>query len=157
MRTRLQIEYLRLLDQAEVVGLIEYKNGQDLLESLKLDRFILVAMLIEIHFLIKDLVEINSKYIELRLDKDFIKKREAIELELVEQFFNILLDYEKKAKKRTYFCDLNHIIRSSVIIKDMIRYLKRLKQIAFDRNVFKKLLKRLTKLNDYLYEIIYRY
>lgn len=40
MRTRLQIEYLRLLDWTEVAGLIEYKDGQDLPDSLKSDRFV---------------------------------------------------------------------------------------------------------------------
>lgn len=50
----------------------------------------------------EDLAEINGKYIELRPEEDPAKKKEALELELVEQFSNISLAYEKKAGKRTY-------------------------------------------------------
>jgi hypothetical protein len=93
MRTRLQIEYLRLLDWTEVAGLIEYKDGQDLPDSLKSDRLVLVAVLTEIRSSMEDLAEINGEYVELRPDKDPAKQREAMELELVEQFSNISLAY----------------------------------------------------------------
>lgn len=43
--TCLQIEYLRLLDSSEVAGLVECENGQDLPDSLKADRLVLVAIL----------------------------------------------------------------------------------------------------------------
>ena len=155
MRTRLQIEYLRLLDWTDVAGLIEYKDGQDLPNSLKSDRFVLVAVLTEIRSSIEDLAEINGKYIELRPDEDPAKRREAMELELVEQFSNISLAYEKKAGKRTYPRGLNHIARSSAMAKDVVRHPKRLQWVAFDRDVFKKLLGRLTELNDYLHEMMH--
>ncbi|KAL2057789.1 hypothetical protein ABVK25_002173 [Lepraria finkii] len=155
MRTRLQIEYLRLLDWTEVAGLIEYKDGQDLPDSLKSDRFVLVAVLTEIRSSMEDLAEINGKYIELRPEEDPAKKKEALELELVEQFSNISLAYEKKAGKRTYPRGLNHIARSSAMAKDVVRHPKRLKWVAFDRDVFKKLLGRLTELNDYLHEMMH--
>ena len=155
MRTRLQIEYLRLLDWTEVAGLIEYKDGQDLPDSLKSDRLVLVAVLTEIRSSMEDLAEINGDYVELRPDKDPTKQREAMELELVEQFSNISLVYEKKSGKRTYPRGLNHIARSSAMAKDIVRHPKRLKWVAFDRDVFKKLLGRLTELNDYLHETMH--
>lgn len=39
--------------------------------------------------------------------------------------------------------------------KDVVRHPKRLKWVAFDRDVFKKLLGRLTELNDYLHEMMH--
>ena len=155
MRTRLQIEYLRLLDWTEVAGLIEYEDGQDLPDSLRTDRFVLIAILTEIRSSMEDLAEINGKYVELRPEEDGAKKKEAMELELVEQFSNISLAYEKKAGNRKYPRGLNHIARSSVMAKDVVRHPKRLQWVAFDKDVFKKFLVRLTELNDYLHEIMH--
>ena len=154
MRTRLQIEYRRFLDWTVVAGLIEYKDDQDLPDILKSNRLVLVAVLTEIRSSMEDLAEINGRYIELRFDKDDAKKRDEIEQELIEQFANISLANEKKAGKRFYPRGLNHIARSSAMAKDVIRHPKRLKWVAFDRDVFKKFLERLTELNDYLGEMM---
>lgn len=155
LRTRLQIEYLRLLDFSEVAGLIEYKNGQDLPDSLKADRLVLVAILTEIRALMEDFAAINGKYVELRPNDSLTSHADAEETELREEFSQISLVYEKKAAKRKYPRGVNHIARGSAVARDVIKNPKWLLWVAVDEDVFVDLLKRLTELNDYLHELMH--
>ena len=155
LRTRLQIEYSRLSDWTEAAGLIEYDGGQDLPEILKTDRLVLVAVLTEIRSSMEDLADINGKYIDLQPDEDLVKKKKATELKLVEEFSDIALSYEKRATERRFPQCLNHIVRGTAMAKDIIKHPKRLEWVAFDRDVFKQLLARLTELNDHLHEMIH--
>ena len=155
MRTRLQIEYSRLSDWTEAAGLIEYDGGQDLPDILKTDRLVLVAVLTEIRSSMEDLADINGKYIDLHPDEDFVKKKTAMELELVEEFSDIALSYEKRAAERKFPRCLNHIVRGTAMAKDIIKHPKRLEWVAFDRDVFKQILARLTELNDHLHEMMH--
>lgn len=155
LRTRLQIEYLRLLDFSEVAGLIEYNHGQDLPDSLKADRLVLVAILTEIRALMEDFAVLNGKYVELRPNDDTTTHGDAENIELVEEFSQISLVYEKKAAKRKYPRGVNHIARGSTVARDVIKNPKRLLWVAFDEEVFVDLLKRLTELNDYLHELMH--
>ncbi|KAI4130346.1 MAG: hypothetical protein LQ338_001781 [Usnochroma carphineum] len=156
MRTRLQIEYLRLTNWAEVAGLIEYKEGQDLPDSLKADRLVLIAILTEIRALMDDFANLNGKYSEqLRPNDSATAKKEAEELDLVEEFSSISLEYEKKAVERKYIRGTNHIVNHMRMAKDIAKNPKRLVWVAFDEQVFVKLLGRLTELNDYLQELLH--
>jgi hypothetical protein len=154
LRTRLQIEYLRLLDFSEVAGLIEYQDGQDLPDSLKADRLVLVAILTEVRALMEDFANINGKYIELRPDDNPTVNEDAEGTELVEEFSQISLVYEKKAAKRKYPRGMNHIARGSAVARDVVKNPRRLLWVAFDEDVFVDLLRRLTELNDYLHELM---
>ncbi|KAL8950720.1 MAG: hypothetical protein Q9222_003256 [Ikaeria aurantiellina] len=156
LRTRLQIEYLRLVNWSEVAGLIEYKDGQDLPDSLKTDRLVLVAILTEIRALMDDFANLNGKYKDhLRPDKGDDAKKEAAELDLVTEFSNISLEYEKKVVARKYLRGTNTIINHMRMAKDIAKNPKRLIWVAFDEQVFVKLLGRLTELNDYLQELLH--
>ncbi|KAL8838746.1 MAG: hypothetical protein Q9170_001995 [Blastenia crenularia] len=156
MRTRLQIEYLRLSNWGEVAGLIEYKEGQDLPDSLKADRLVLVAILTEIRALMDDFADINGRYKDhLRPDESHGAKKDAEDLDLVEEFSNISLEYEKRAVERKYIRGTNHIINHMRMAKDIVKNPKRLIWVAFDEQVFLKLLGRLTELNDYLQELLH--
>ncbi|KAL8716280.1 MAG: hypothetical protein Q9220_000185 [cf. Caloplaca sp. 1 TL-2023] len=156
LRTRLQIEYLRIVNWSEVAGLIEYKDGQDLPDSLKTDRLVLVAILTEIRTLMDDFANLNGKYKDyLRPDESDDAKNEAAELDLVTKFSNISLEYEKKAVAKKYPRGTNSIINHMRMAKDIAKNPKRLVWVAFDEQVFVKLLGRLTELNDYLQELLH--
>ncbi|KAL8724640.1 MAG: hypothetical protein Q9181_006737 [Wetmoreana brouardii] len=155
MRTRLQIEYLRLVNWSDVAGLIEHKNGQDLPESLKADRLVLVAILTEIRTILDDFSSLYGKYTDhLRPDKSDKAEKDAAELDLVEEFSNISLEYEKKAAEKKYIRGTNSIIDHMRMAKDVVKNPKRLVWVAFDEQVFVKLLARLTELNEYLQELL---
>lgn len=155
LRTRLQIEYSRLLDFSEVAGLIEYEDGQDLSAILKADRLVLVAILTEIRALMDDFANIHGKYEQLRPDDHSGTQNDIKEMELVEEFSQISLVYEKKAAKRKHPRGMNHIARSSALTRNVISNPKRLLWVACDEAVFIGLLGRLTELNDYLHELMH--
>ncbi|KAL8870695.1 MAG: hypothetical protein Q9174_003321 [Haloplaca sp. 1 TL-2023] len=155
LRTRLQIEYLRLVDWVQVAGLIEYKEGQDLPDSLKADRLVLVAILTEIRTLLDDFANLNGKYKDhLRPDESEKADKEAAELDFVEEFSTLSLEYEKKAVEKKYIRGTNSIINHMRMAKDIVKQPKRLVWVAFDEQVFVKMLGRLTELNDYLKELL---
>lgn len=155
MRTRLQIEYLRLVNWSEVAGLVEYKEGQDLPDSLKADKLVLVAILAEIRALMDDFANLNGKYKkQLKPDQSDRAEKEAEELDLVEEFSSISLEYEKKAVEKKYIRGTNHIVGHLRMAKDIVKNPKRLVWVAFDESVFVKMLGRLTELNDYLQELL---
>ncbi|KAL8812012.1 MAG: hypothetical protein Q9200_001344 [Gallowayella weberi] len=156
MRTRLQIEYLRLVNWSDVAGLIEYKEGHDLPDSLKVDRLVLIAILTEIRALMDDFANLNGKYNDhLRPDESKAAREDVAELDLVEEFSNISLEYEKKAVEKKYLRGTNHIVNHMRMAKDIAKNPRRLVWVAFDEPVFLKLLGRLTELNDYLQELLH--
>lgn len=158
LRTRLQIEHLRLLDFSEVAGLNEHKHGQDLPDCLKTNRLVLVAILTEISALMEDFANIHGKYVELRPNESPASHKDAEEIEeFVEELARISHVYEKKAAKRKYPRGLNHIARVSAAARHLVKNPKRLLWVAFDEMIFVDLLKRLSELNDYLHELMQGY
>lgn len=155
MRTRLQIEYARLLDWCEVVGLIKNGEGRGLPESLKIDKVVLFAVLNEIRVSMEELADLNGKYVELNPELDAATKDSAIELDLLEEFSHITLSYDKKRGYRKYPRGLNSIVRGTSMASNIARNPKRLQWIAFDKTVFLKLLGRLSELNDHLRELMH--
>ena len=155
MRTRLQIEYARLLDWCEVVGLIKDDEGQGLPESLKVDTPVLCAVLTEIRVSMEDLADISGKYIELNPEMDVATEKSAVELDLLEEFSHITLSYGKKGGHRKYPRGLNSIARGTSMASSIARNPKRLQWIAFDKDAFLKLLGRLAEFNDHLYELMH--
>lgn len=86
---------------------------------------------------------INGKYVELRPDDDDANSHgDADNIKLVEEFSQTSLVYERKAAKRKYSRGVNHIACGSAVARKVIKA------------VFVALLKRLTKLNDYLHELM---
>lgn len=155
MRTRLQIEYARLLDWCEIAGFIENGEGQRLHESLKIDTLVLFDVLTEIRVSMEELADINGKYIELNPEMDAATEKSAIELDLLEEFSHITLSYDKKGGHRKYSRGLNSIARGTSMASDIAKNPKRLQWVAFDKSAFMKLLRRLTELNDHLYELMH--
>ena len=155
MRTRLQIEYARLLDWCEVAGLIKTSEGQGLPESLKIDTVVLAAILKEIRVSMEGLAEINGKYVELNPEMDAATEKSAIELDLLEEFSHVTLSYDKKGGHRKYPRGLNSIARGTGMASSIVKNPRRLQWIAFDKNAFLKLLARLTELNDHLEELLH--
>lgn len=82
-------------------------------------------------------------------------KKEAEELDLVEEFSSISLEYEKKLVEKKYIRGTNHIVNHMRMAKDIAKNPKQLVWVAFDEQVFKNLLGRLTELNDYLQELLH--
>ena len=66
LRTRLQIEYQRLLNWSKVAGFLEYEYGQDLPDVLKADRLVLVAILSQIQMLMDEFSTLNGRYKQLK-------------------------------------------------------------------------------------------
>lgn len=157
MRTRLQIEYARLLDWCEVAGLIRNGEGQDLPDIFTVDTVVLFAVLKEIRVSMEDLAHISGKYIELNPEMDAAIEKSDIEVDLLEEFSHIEFSYDRKCGQRKYPRGLNRIARGASMARDIARNPKRLQWIAFDKIAFLKLLERLTKLNDHLYELIRGY
>ncbi|CAD6569252.1 MAG: hypothetical protein ASARMPREDX12_002269 [Alectoria sarmentosa] len=155
MRVKLQIEYSRLLDWCEVAGLIELKDGQDLPDSLRADRLILVAILTEIRVSMEDLAEIRGKYVEFNSTGDNASEKTAIETDLLEEFSHIAISYEKEPGQRKKFRSRNYISHGASLASNLVKNPKRLKWVAFDKGVFLNLLGRLTELNDHLQELMH--
>ena len=70
MRTRLQIEYRRLLGWCEVAGFVDNGEGQGLPESLRSDPDVLFTVLNEIRLSMDNLANINGNYTELNPGMD---------------------------------------------------------------------------------------
>ena len=154
MRVKLQIEYSRLLDWCEVAGLIELRDGQDLPDSLRADKLTLVAILTEIRVSMEGLVEIRGKYVEFNSSVDTASEKAAIETDLLEQFSHMTISYEKEPGQRTQTRSRNYITRGTSMASKVVKNPKRLQWVAFDKDVFLKLLGRLTELNDHLQELM---
>ena len=155
MRVKLQIEYARLLDWCEVAGLVELKDGQDLPDSLRADKLTLIAVLAEIRMSMEGLAEIRGKYVEFNPTVDAGSEKAAIETDLLEEFSHIAISYEKEPGQHKSVRSRNCITRGTSLASDVIKNPKRLKWVAFDKNVFLKLLGRLTELNDHLQELMH--
>lgn len=155
MRVKLQIEYARLLDWCEVAGLVELKDGQDLPDSLRADKLTLVAVLAEIRTSMEDLAEIRGKYVEFNPTVDAASEKAAIETDLLEEFSHLAVSYEKEPGQHKSVRSRNCITRGTSLASDIVKNPKRLKWVAFDKNVFLKLLGRLTELNDHLQELMH--
>ena len=155
MRVKLQIEYSRLLDWCEVAGLIELEDGQNLPENLRADRLTVVAILTEIRVSMEDLAEIRGKYVEFSLTADSVTEKAAIETDMLEEFSHLAISYEKEPGQRKAIRSRNYIARGSSMASSIVRNPKRLKWVAFDKDIFLKLLGRLTELNDYLQELMH--
>ena len=154
MRVKLQIEYSRLLDWCEVAGLIELRDGQDLPDSLRADKLTLVAILTEIRVSMEGLVEISGKYVEFNSSVDTASEKAAIETDLLEQFSHMTISYEKEPGQRKQTRSRNYIARGTSMASKVVKNPKRLQWVAFDKDVFLKLLGRLTELNDHLQELM---
>ena len=151
LKTRLQIEYSRLLDWCDTAGVIEYKNGEDLPDSLNANRFILIAILTEIRTSMDNLADINGKYIELQPETSL---KDTTSILGQDGFSGISLTYERKSTRRKYPRGLNHIAQGTAMARDIVKNPRRLQWVAFDKDVFVMLLRRLTELNDHLHELL---
>ena len=150
LRTKLQIEYYRLLDWSEVAGLIEYEYGQDLPDILKADKLVLVAVLTQIKALFEDFAALNGRYKELQPTETAAQKLEARTTNVQLEFASIELKYEKNAEKRRHLRGTNHMLAMVKNVKNIATEPKRLWWAAFDVVVFKELLQKLAEYNDYL-------
>ncbi len=155
MRVKLQIEYSRLLDWCEVAGLVQLEDGQDLPESLRADKLTLVAILTEIRVSMEDLAEIRGKYVEFKSMVDSASEKVAIETDILEEFSHIAISYEKDPAQRKHLRSRDCIARGTSMASKVVKDPKRLQWVAFDKDVFLKLLGRLTELNDHLQELMH--
>ena len=155
MRVRLQIEYSRLLDWCEVAGLTVLKDGQDLPDCLRADKLTLIAVLTEISVSTKNLAKIGGKYIEFKSSEDTASENAATEMDLLEEFSHIAVPYEKEPGKGNQIRSRNPIARGASMASNVAKNPKRLKWVAFDKDVFLKFLSRLAELNDHLQELMH--
>lgn len=155
MRVKLQMEYSRLLDWCEVAGLIELKDGQDLPDSLRTKKSTLVTILTEIRMSMEYLAEIRGRYVEFNSAVDNASEKAAIETDLLEEFSHLAVSYEKQPGQLKQTHDRNYIARGISMASKVVKDPKRLQWVAFDKDVFLKLLGRLTELNDCLQELMH--
>ena len=155
MRVRLQIEYSRLLDWCEVAGLTVLKDGQDLPSCLRAEKLTLIAILTEISVSTKQLAKIGGKYIEFSPSGDTVGGNAATEMDLIEQFSHIAIPYEKQTGRENPTGSRNSIARGASMASNLVKNPKRLKWVAFDKDVFLKFLGRLAELNDHLQELMH--
>ena len=155
MRTRLQMEYSRLLDWCEVAGLIELQEGQDLPDSLKRDKLTLVAILTEIHMSMERLADIRGKYVEFNPKNDTAFEKAANETDLLEEFSHIAISYGMETGQRKQVRNRNCIARGASMASKIVQNPRRLQWVAFDKDIFLKFLGRLTELNDHLQELMH--
>jgi len=153
LRTRLQIEYSRLLDWSVVAGLADFKDGQDLPEILKANRLVLVAVLTEVRISMDQLADIYGKYVELQAGAD--PTEEVTDVQLFEKVSDLSLTPDKKVVDRKYLRGFNHLAHGSSMAKNIFKHPKRLQWVAFDSGVFTKMLTRLAELNDHLHEMMH--
>jgi hypothetical protein len=154
LRTKLQIEYCRLLDWSEVAGMIEYEYGQDLPEILRADKLVLVAILTQIKTLMDDFAALNGKYVQLKPGEAEADKVAARDVDLTSEFSSVELKYEANALKRKHMRGTNHMFAMVKNVKDVASEPKRLRWVAFDEQVFKDMLCKLVEFNDYLRELL---
>ena len=155
MRVRLQIEYSRLLDWCEVAGLAVLTDGQDLPECLRADKLTLIAVLTEISVSTKNLAKVRGKYVEFKSSEDTTSENAATEMDLLEEFSHVAVPYEKEPGKGNQIRSRNSIARRASMASNLVKNPKRLKWVAFDRDVFLKFLGRLAELNDHLQELMH--
>ena len=155
MRVRLQIEYSRLLDWCEVAGLTVLKDGQDLPDCLRADKLTLIAVLTEISVSTKNLAKIGGKYVEFKSSEDTASENAATEMDLLEEFSHVAVPYEKEPGKGDHTRSRNSIARGASMASNLVKNPKRLKWVAFDKDVFLKFLGRLAELNDHLQELMH--
>ena len=155
MRVRLQIEYSRLLDWCEVAGLTVLKDGQDLPTCLRADKLTLIAVLTEISLSTKNLGKIRGKYVEFKSSEDTASENAATEMDLLEEFTHIAIPYGKESGKGNIIRSRNSIARGASMASNVVKNPKRLKWVAFDKDVFLKFLSRLAELNDHLQELMH--
>ena len=152
LRIRLQIEYQRLLDWSKVAGLLEYEYGQELPDVLRADKLVLVAILSQIQALMEEFATLNGRYKQLKPDEQ--AQAQAEQINLTAGFASISLEYEKHATKRKHVRGTNHLLAMAKNVKDVATDPKRLWWVAFDADVFKELLRKLSEYNNYLYELM---
>jgi hypothetical protein len=154
LRTKLQIEYHRLLTWSDAAGLIEAEYGQELPEVLKADKLVMVAVLTQVKILMEEFATQNGRYEQLKILETPAQKQEALETNVREEFASIAVKYEKSAKKRRHARGTNHLIAMGKNIMDVVTEPKRLRWVVFDEGVFKDLLRQLTEYNNYLHELM---
>ena len=155
LKVRLQIEYARLQDWRRVSGLTDYEDGQDFPDSLKAHKFVLIAILTQIHTLMTDFAEINGRYEELQLGNDAADHSIAMEQQNL-ALAEITLSYTSPNRDMRHPRGLNHITRGLSMVKNVASHpQKRLRWVAFDQKVFRELLGKLTEFNGHLQELLH--
>ncbi|KIW30595.1 uncharacterized protein PV07_06329 [Cladophialophora immunda] len=154
LRTALLMEYHRILNFADVAGLLELEYQQDLPTVLKTDKLLLVAVLSQIQNLMEDFAALNGRYDQLKDTDTPEQKQQSLATDLAKDFASITVKYERSAEKRTHLRGTNHVRAMVTNTKGIIMQPKRLWWVAFDADVFKALLGKLAGYNDFLVGIL---
>ncbi|KAL8732862.1 MAG: hypothetical protein Q9166_002463 [cf. Caloplaca sp. 2 TL-2023] len=102
-----------------------------------------------------DCADIIGKYQDQLRPEDIKDAHErGAEIDLAEEFSNISLDYERKAVEKRYYRGYT-LANTMRMAKSIVENPKRLVWVAFDEELFVKLVGRLTELNDFLQELLH--
>jgi hypothetical protein len=157
LRTKLEIEQRRLLDFGEAGGLLDYKEGQDLPESLRAEKILLVAVLTQIGCKFEEFSVLNRKYIQLQPQTEE-QRKEADAIDLQSSFSTLKQKWEngiqESATRREYWKGTNHIVRYCKTATDIAKEPKRIWWVTFDEDNFIVLLQALREYNNYLHELL---
>jgi serine/threonine protein kinase len=166
LRTSLQIEQCRLLDWAQVAGLIDLKSDDDWPDIIKPHKTALTAMLAQIRTILDQFADLNGEYRELRPDSTTDQGQVSGDIDLQAEYSSLRINWSKKAKDREHMTGTNHLIKGGIYmgskikaggknVKNVISHPKRLVWAFFDEDVFKGLLAKLAGYNNYLTELMH--
>jgi serine/threonine protein kinase len=166
LRTSLQIEQCRLLDWAQVAGLIDLEDDDDWPDVIKPHKTALTAMLAQIRTILDQFAGLNGKYGELRPDPTQDQSQVSGDTDLQAEYSSLRVTWSKKVKEREYMRGTNHLIKGGIYmggkikaggknIKNVVSHPKRLVWAFFDEDIFKGLLVRLAGYNNYLTELMH--
>lgn len=159
LRTKLEMEQCRLFDFAEVVGLLDFVEGQDLPEVLQPQKLVVIAVLTQIGCKLDEFSALTNRYKSLRADEDQRKVEEALKASVADSYVTLKQKWKenvrKSPKRKEHLRGTNHLFKWFDMTKDVATEPKRLWWAAFDEKVFRSLLQELIEYNNYLHEIMH--
>jgi hypothetical protein len=156
LRLRLQIEYGRLLDWGEAVGISG--DGEKFDKKMRMNRPIAMALLAEMWALLQNMSEITQKYDSLveewteeHNDRLRVQPIDTVNLQKYQEIFK---SKDIPKDKRRYPKSLNRIIELASGAKEVVKRPKRLQWALADKEKFEVGLSRMRQLTDFLHETL---
>ena len=155
----LEIEYGRLLDWGEAVGIRDSGAGKEEFNEvfekrMKVDGTIVMAVLSEMRLLLKEMRRVSLRYEKIEsgeLPKDpATRTKLPVENVNLEKYYEIFQSPNIPQDKRQYPRGFNHLIQMAKGIKKVAVQPKRIWWAMHDRDVFKEKLDRMSYLTRYL-------
>ena len=159
LRTKLEIEQCRLLDFAEVTGLLDYHENQSLPESLQPEKLVVIAVLTQIGCKLDEFSKLTNRYKSLRATETEEEKQQKLQSNITETYITLQLKWKNSVKKsegrKEHLMGTNHIFKWFELFREIVKQPQSFWWAAFDEKVFKKILLELVEYNNYLHELMH--